>query len=80
MVTHTTKIISVSILFLLLLSSIIYLIVLFEFYKYQTSIFTPFIPSPPSPFFYPLGIVTPLTQEEIDHRNEIIRASTGNSS
>ena len=57
---------------------IVYAIVMFEIYKNQTFIFTPYQqPAPPPNTFRPLGNVTPLTQEEINQRNALIRASTG---
>ncbi|MEM4260074.1 MAG: hypothetical protein QXG00_02460 [Candidatus Woesearchaeota archaeon] len=71
-----SKAISIGILIFLLLVIIIYVIVMFEMYKYQKFIFAPYTPpTPPSKFFYPLGIVTPMTQEEIDIRNKVIKAS-----
>lgn len=51
---------------------------MFELYKSQKFIFAPYTPPPPpSNSFYPLGSVTPLSQDDIDRRNAIIRASTG---
>lgn len=53
---------------------------MFEFYKKQTFIFTPYTPPPPPPnSFYPLGSVTPLTPEQIDQRNAIIFGSTSSA-
>ena len=58
----------------------VYAVVMFELYKHQAFIFAPYTPpTPPSNHFYPLGDVTPMTQEEIDFRNAIIRSSTGNA-
>lgn len=72
----STTAISISILIFLLIIVIIYIIVLFELYKQKRFIFATYIPpTPPGDYFYPLGSVQPLTQEEIDHRNAIIRAS-----
>lgn len=70
--------ISIGILIFILLLIIVYVIVLFEAFKQQKFIFSPYIPpSPPKEqnAFYPLGNVRPLTQEEIDNRNRIIRNS-----
>lgn len=76
MVTSTSKAWGIAILIAILAIMIIYVIVMFECFKNQTFIFTPYVaPTPPANFFYPLGTVTPLTQEEIDQRNAIIRAS-----
>lgn len=53
---------------------------MFELYKKQTFIFAPYVPPPPPPnSFYPLGSITPLTQEEIDQRNAIIMGSTNSA-
>lgn len=76
----TSEAISVGILIFILIVIIIYVIVLFELYKNQQFIFAVYkAPSPPADqhAFYPLGSVRPLTQEEIDHKNMIIRLSTG---
>jgi hypothetical protein len=57
---------------------IIYMIALFEFYKTKTFIFAKYTPPKPPPdqnAFYPLGKITPLTPEEIETRNEIIKQS-----
>lgn len=68
--------ISVGILIAILIIMIIYVVMMFEFYKNKKFIFAPYNqPKPNSPHFYPLGKITPMTQEEIDHRNEIINAS-----
>lgn len=70
--------ISVTILVFILLTVIIYVIVMFELYKNQTFIFSPYTPPvPQTPHFYPLGAVHPLSQEDINQRNAIIMASTG---
>lgn len=50
---------------------------MYELYKNKLFIFASYIPSSPPNSFYPLGKVTPLSQEEIDHRNAVIRLSTG---
>lgn len=74
MVTSTN--ISVAIIIFLLIGIIIYAIVLFEMYKTKAHIFADYTPpTPPSNYFYPLGGVRPLTQEEIDRKNRIILAS-----
>ena len=81
MAIKSTKAISVGILIFVLLVIIIYVIVMFELYKNKAFIFSPFTPSPPpANSFYPLGSVTPMTQEEIDQRNAIITASRGTAS
>ena len=76
---HTaSKGIAIGILIFILVIVIVYVIVMFELYKQQKFIFAPYIPPPPPPnSFYPLGSVTHLTQDEIDQRNAVIRASTG---
>ena len=67
---------SIGIMIFIFVVAIIYVIVLFELYKQKRFIFAPYVPpTPPAPFFYPLGKITPLTQEEIDHRNAVIAAS-----
>lgn len=76
--SDTSKAWGIGILSTVLVIMIIYVIVMFEFYKNQTFIFTPYVPpTPPPNYFYPLGSVTPLTQEQIEQRNAIIAASTG---
>lgn len=73
----SSKEISIGILISILVIIIVYVIVMFELYKKQTFIFTPYIPpSPPPNSFYPLGSTTPMTSEEIDQRNAIIMGST----
>lgn len=75
----SSKGICVGILIFILIIVIVYAIVLFELHKSQKFIFAPYTPPPPPPnSFFPLGKVTPLTQDQIDNRNAIIRASTGN--
>lgn len=72
---------SIAILVALLIIFIAYVVLLFELYKNQTFIFTPYKQAePPANTFRPLGTVTPLTQEEINQRNAIIKASTGTAS
>ena len=76
----TTKTISVIILIGVLIIMIIYIIILFECFKNKTFIFETYTPpAPPSNQngFYPLGTVTPMTQEQIENRNASILASTG---
>lgn len=69
----SAKVISFIIVVLLILVSIIYLAVIFEFYKKKEYIFSPYIPStPPASSFHPLGSVTPLTPQQIEDRNAII--------
>lgn len=76
-VNSTSKAWGIGILSALLVIMIIYMIVIFEFYKNQTFIFAPYVPpTPPTNYFYPLGSVTPLTQEQIEQRNAIILSST----
>lgn len=79
MVSSTVRAWSIGIIITILLIIIIYAIVIFETFKYKTFIFAPYVrPTPPGPHFFPLGSVRPLTQEEINQRNAIILASTGN--
>ena len=69
---------SVGIIIAMVIVVIIYALVLFECYKSKTFLFAPYAqPTPPGSYFYPLGSVTQLTQEEIDQRNQIINASIG---
>lgn len=78
MATGASKAWGIGILVTLLIIVIIYAIVMFETFKNQSFIFTPYIPpTPPSNHFYPLGDVRPLTQEEIDQRNRVICLSAG---
>ncbi|MEM2986600.1 MAG: hypothetical protein QXV60_00665 [Nitrososphaerota archaeon] len=68
--------ISVGILVFILIVMIVYSILMFEFYKNHTFIFSPYKPpDPPVKFFRPLGEVIPMTQEEIETRNNIIKNS-----
>lgn len=70
--------ISIGILIFVLVIMIAYVIFMFEMYKSKKFIFGPYKqPTPSTPHFYPLGKITALSQEEIDHRNKIIKASTG---
>jgi flagellar basal body-associated protein FliL len=72
----TTKHTTIWILVFVLVIIIVYTIVMFEMYKRGEFIFSPYVPKPAPPnSFYPLGTITPLTQEQINHRNDIIRAS-----
>ena len=74
----STKGISIGILIFVLVIIIVYVIIMFELYRQQKFIFKPYTPpSPPPNSFYPLGSVNPLTQEEIDIRNNAIKASVG---
>lgn len=76
----TTKTISIIILIVVLVIMMIYILVLFECYKNKTFIFATYTPpAPPANQngFYPLGTVTPMTQEQIEARNSSIQASTG---
>ena len=71
--------ICVGILIFILITMMIYVIVMFELYKNHSFIFSKY--NPPAPqssanAFYPLGKITPMTQEQIEQRNAIIRAST----
>ena len=79
----SSKEICIGILIFILVVIIIYVLVMFELYKKQKFIFTPYTstnpPPKPSNSFYPLGSVTPMTQEEIDQRNSIIIGSTSSS-
>lgn len=72
-----SKDISIGILITILIIIAIYVFVMFEFYKHKGFIFAPYEPvnGDGGPIFYPLGKIIQLTQEQIDHRNEIIRES-----
>lgn len=71
---------SIGILIIILIIIIIYVIVMFELFKKKKFIFAPYTPPPAPPnSFYPLGNITPMTQDEIDQRNAIIKASTGST-
>ena len=77
-VSKTSKIISITVFVLIFVVAIVYAIVMFECYKNKSFIFAKYnIPEPPKPYFRPLGVVTPMTQEEINERNRIIRQSVG---
>lgn len=73
-IMSSTSRISIMILILLLITIIVYMLVLFETHKNNTFIFAPYTPpkNPPNNGFYPLGKITPLTQEQKDARNQII--------
>ena len=74
-----SKGIAIGVLIFILFVMIVYVIVMFELFKQQKFIFSPYTPPPPPPnSFYPLGTVTPMTPEEIEARNAIIRGSTSN--
>lgn len=74
--SSTEKHVYIGIVVFLLVVVIAYTIFMFEMYKQQKFIFTPYVPPTPSePYFYPLGNVTPLTAEEIEQRNKIINDS-----
>lgn len=74
----TATAVSVGILIVILVIMIVFAVVMFETYKNDTFIFTPYTPPPPPPnTFFPLGNVTPMTQEEIAARNAIILGSAG---
>ena len=76
----SVKAISIGILISILVVIIVYVIVMFELYKNNAFIFAPYTPPPPPPnSFYPLGSTTPMTQEEIDQRNDIIIGSTSSA-
>lgn len=69
---------SITILIVVLVIMIVYALIMFETYKNDTFIFTPYTPpAPPPNTFFPLGNVTPMTQEEIAARNAIILGSAG---
>lgn len=55
---------------------IVYFVFLFEAYKNSTFIFKMVEPVPDQEMvpFYPTGVVTPLTDEEIDERKTLINA------
>jgi len=75
----SSKGISVGILISILVIIIVYVLVMFELYRNQKFIFAPYVPPSPPNSFYPLGTITPMTQEEIDRRNNIIYGSTNSS-
>lgn len=61
----------------LFLIIIIYLIVLFELYKGRKFIFSPYtVATFPPDTFFPLGVITQMTAEEIAIRNAIINANS----
>jgi len=73
-----SKGVTIGILIFILFVIALYVIVMFELFKKQSFIFSKYTPpTPPSPYFYPLGNVTPLSQEQINARNAAILASTG---
>ena len=74
-ISSSSRLWSLIIIGLILLTIIAYVIAMFECYRNKTFIFSTFTPSPPPNSFYPLGQITPLTQEEIETRNELIRGS-----
>jgi len=77
---NSTKHICIGIMIGILVVMIIYIIVMFSMYVSGSWIFAPYIPpTPQKPHYYPLGSVKPMTQEEINHRNEIITASIANN-
>jgi flagellar basal body-associated protein FliL len=66
----------IGIMLVLLLLLVVYAIALFLLYRDQKLFFAPYkAPTPPGPAFYPLGNVTPLTQEQINQRNALIQAA-----
>jgi hypothetical protein len=74
----STTAISVGILIVVLVIMIVFALVMLETYKNDTFVFTPYTPPPPpANTFFPLGNVTPLTQEEIEARNAVILSSAG---
>jgi hypothetical protein len=76
--SNTSRAISIGIIVSVIIIIIIYVIVMYELFINKEFIFAPFTPPTPStPHFYPLGTVTPLNQEQINHRNAVILASTG---
>lgn len=76
----TIKHISVGILVTLLILMIIYIIVIFVCFNKKVFIFAPYTPPPPpANSFYPLGEITPMSQEEICTKNLNIYCSTINT-
>jgi len=72
-----TEWIIIGIYILIFISLIIYLIVLYECYKKQIFIFTPYREkTPPEPYFYPLAPVFVLTAQQIADRNANIAEGT----
>lgn len=52
----------------------IYVGIMLVFFFTKSGPFTPYVrPEPPEPHFYPVGTVTPLTDQQIQARNDIIR-------
>ena len=69
----STKGLTIGILCFILLLIIIFSVTMFYFYQHDQGPFSPYSrPIPPEKHFYPMGIVTPFTQEEIERRNKLI--------
>lgn len=66
---------------IIVFSLIIYVLIIYLMYTNSSYIFLPYEqPEPPEESFFPLGEIRPLSQEEIDARNEIINANVDVSS
>lgn len=73
---NSTKHWCIGIMIGILVVMIVYVVVMFEMYLSSSWIFAAYVPAtPPAPYFYPLGKVTPLTKEQQDARNDLINAS-----
>lgn len=74
--------ISIGILVTLILILIVYIVLMFEWYKNKTVVFSPYTPSPPPDSqnaYYPISNVTPMDQDDICRRNINIYCSNFNT-
>lgn len=69
--------ISIGILIFLLITLIIYIIVIYESYKRQTFVFTPYTSPPPPSNAISMGDITQLTPDQIQQRNNYINELLG---
>jgi len=69
--------ISIGILILLIFILIGYIIVIYESYKRQTFIFTPYVSPPPPNNAIEMGDITQLTPDQIQQRNQYINELLG---
>lgn len=70
--THKHKILTIVFVTLTLAMLCSYIIVLFEMSKNKSFVFSENTPEKPDDAFYPLGKITPLTEEEKEHRRRIL--------